>query len=66
MLVLLPLLGTVLLLPPAVRVVAFDAAVFGVPVAVAYVFTVWAALILAARALSRPLRDDAGPSGTGH
>ena len=62
---LLPLIGAVLFLPPAARAVALDATVLGVPVAVAYIFAVWAALIFVARVVSRPLRDDdARPPGT--
>lgn len=65
MTMLLPIVGTVLFLPPAVRIVALDGMILGVPVAVAYVFAVWALLIAAARPLGRRLRHemDDGPGG---
>lgn len=51
----LPLAGVVLMMPPVASGFAVEGAVLGVPVAVLYVFTVWAGLILGAFALSRRL-----------
>ncbi|MEO1601539.1 MAG: hypothetical protein AAFU49_13920 [Pseudomonadota bacterium] len=48
----LPLAGMVALMPPAGQILAIDGTVFGVPVVVAYVFAVWALLILLARRLA--------------
>ena len=53
--IILPLTGAVLLLPPVAWIFAQESAVFGIPLPVAYVFAVWAGLILAARALGRRL-----------
>lgn len=65
----LPLAGCVALTPPVARVFAVDAQILGVPVVVAYVFAVWAGLILAAFLLARRLaatgQDDAPPPGPG-
>ena len=56
----LPLAGAVALLPPVAWVVVVDGRILGVPVVVAYVFAVWAALILAAWRLAGRL----GPRGS--
>ncbi len=56
----LPLAGAVALMPPVAWVVVVEGAVLGVPAVVAYVFAVWAALILAARGLARRLGPRAG------
>lgn len=52
---LLPLAGLVLLIQPVASVFALPHRIAGVPLVVLYVFLVWAALILAARALGRQL-----------
>lgn len=45
---LLPIVGMVLLMPPAVQVFAIEGTILGIPVPVAYVFGVWLALIVVA------------------
>ena len=50
---LLPLFGLFLLLPPAVRVFALPASLWGMPVIVIYVFSIWAALIVGTAVLTR-------------
>jgi hypothetical protein len=59
----LPLVGLILLLPPVAGVLRLEGAVFGVPLTLAYLFLVWALLIVAAALLSRRLRAelDAAP-----
>ncbi len=52
---LLPLLGLALLMPPVAQIFALDIALGGVPLVVAYVFSVWLALILIAARLSARL-----------
>jgi len=64
----LPVLGTVLLMPPVVDLVAVEGRILGVPVPVAYLTAVWAGLILGAALLSRPLGragEEAEPPGDG-
>jgi len=65
--IVLPLAGLVLLTPPVATAAAVDGRLLGVPVAVIYVFGVWAALILGARLLARRLVVDqpAPPRATG-
>ena len=46
-----------LLLPPIGAIALLDANVFGLPLPLVYVFTVWALLIGAAALLARPLQD---------
>lgn len=58
----LPLAGLFLLASPLLDVVARAGAVLGVPVAVLYVFGVWAGLILLTGLATRSLR---GPGGDG-
>ena len=52
------LAGVVAMMPPFVLLFQFDARIFGVPVDAAYVFFVWAVLVIGARAFSRALPDD--------
>ena len=52
MAVLLPLAGAFLLLPPFIRVFTGGGSLFGIPTIVAYLFGVWAALILLARLIA--------------
>ncbi len=66
--VLVPLLGLLLWMPPLVGLFATPWRIFGVPLAVAYLFGVWLLLIAAAWALARrlvtpavPERAEAGP-----
>lgn len=49
----LPLIGLVLIMPPIAQIFGIPGRIFGVPVIVAYLFLVWAALIWAARRISR-------------
>ncbi len=51
----LPLVGLVLLMPPVADLFAVDRRILGVPVVVAYVFAVWAGLILLALRLAARL-----------
>lgn len=53
--VLAPILGLVLLTPPVIGLFATRGTIFGAPVILIYLFTVWLALILAAAILSRRL-----------
>ena len=55
----LPFLGVVLLSPPLVYIFAAPVTVGGIPLIVAYVFGVWAAIILVAFLVSRRLEPDA-------
>lgn len=57
----LVLVGTVLLMPPIGGLARIDGTVFGIPIPLAYMFGVWAALIVGAFLLSRPLRDTDKP-----
>ena len=52
---LLPLVGLFLLVPPFITLFAGPVRVFGVPLIVVYLFTVWAALAVAAALLARRL-----------
>lgn len=51
----LPLFGTLLLLPPFVNLFARNALLFGIPLEVVYLFGVWTALVLGALVVSRRL-----------
>ena len=53
--ILLPLGGLVLIMPPLASVFALPVRVAGVPLVVAYIFVVWALLIVAARLIGRRL-----------
>lgn len=55
--VILPVLGAVLLLPPAVQIFAGPATLLGIPVIVVYLFGSWAALLVAAALIARRLRE---------
>ena len=61
----LPFAATVLLMPPMLRVFAAPIAPAGIPLIILYVFTVWAAIVIAAfllaRRLSHPAFDGAFP-----
>lgn len=52
----LPLIGFFLLTPLFIRVFAADAAVFGAPLVVVYIFGVWLALIICAALLAKRLK----------
>ncbi len=54
----LPLLGVFLLASPFVELFSLGPRPFGVPLAVAYIFVVWFALIVLSFRLSRRLADD--------
>ncbi len=54
----LPLAGTVALMPPAAWIMVVDADVLSVPLVVVYVFAVWAALIVAAWRLARRIAPE--------
>lgn len=71
---LLPLLGVFLWMPPFILLFAGPARPWGVPLVLAYLFGVWAALLASAFLLARALRprpgsgpeadaDGAGPPG---
>lgn len=49
----LPIIGLLFLIPPFATIFAIDGRIFGIPVMVAYVFTVWALLIAAAAFLAK-------------
>ncbi|MEM9371202.1 MAG: hypothetical protein AAGA26_08590 [Pseudomonadota bacterium] len=51
----LPLVGLLFLAPPFANMFAVDGRIFGIPSLVAYIFFVWGALILCARAMARYL-----------
>lgn len=53
--ILLPLLSLLLIVPPFVEIFTVDVTVFGVPLLAAYLFAVWAGMILCAFLLSRTL-----------
>lgn len=53
----LPLVGSVLMLPPFAGIFDVDARIAGVPVALVYVGSVWIGLILAGAALAPGLHD---------
>ncbi len=57
------ILGAVLLLPPVGSIALVDAALFGLPVPIIYVFAVWALLIAAAASLARGLDQDMPSDG---
>lgn len=68
----LPVFGAALILPPIVSVFATDARVFGTPVIVVYLFSIWLLFIVATFVLSRRLRQNqpveneaSNPPGTG-
>lgn len=54
--VLLPLLGLFLLMPPFIALFGVEPRPWGVPLVVAYLFGVWAALLVGAAWLARLLR----------
>lgn len=61
----LPVIGLALFTPPLIQLFASDLSVVGAPLIVVYIFAVWAALIIAARIMSRRLTaeeaQDSGP-----
>ncbi len=61
--VILPVVGTVLILPPVAQIFEIDARIGGVPCVVIYIFAVWGLLILGAGALSRSLARAELPPG---
>ncbi|HEU0221184.1 MAG TPA: hypothetical protein VFR34_03090 [Paracoccaceae bacterium] len=56
--ILLPLVGAFLFLPPFIHVFRADAALFGLPLIVVYLFGAWALLIALAFRLTRLLRAE--------
>ena len=68
---LLPILGTVLLMPPVITLFVADVSIGGVPLIVVYLFGTWLALIVCAAWLSHrlaasesdPARDAGEPRG---
>lgn len=54
----LPLAGLVLVAPPVINLFVADVTVFGAPLIVVYLFSVWGLLILGAQRLSRRLREE--------
>jgi hypothetical protein len=67
----LPLIGSLLLLPPLAGLFQLDIRVLGIPFTALYLFAVWATLIAAAAALARRLQHGTdwdshqGESGAG-
>ncbi|MCF3629053.1 hypothetical protein RJ527_16385 [Thalassospiraceae bacterium LMO-SO8] len=51
------LVGIAMVMPPFAQVVLVDANLFGLPIPLLYIFTVWAALILGAAVMARPLSN---------
>lgn len=65
---LLTVAGAMLIMPPLALVFQWHMRLFGLPVAVIYIFVVWAALVAGARALARRMPADppsAGEDGGG-
>lgn len=50
-------IGLVLLMPPVAPLFHIDSKLFGLPATLIYLFALWAALILGARLLARPLQQ---------
>lgn len=64
----LVLLGTLLLMPPAIGVSLIDVKPSGIPFPLIYIFTVWIVLIVGALKLAKPLADSdqaSDPGGRG-
>jgi hypothetical protein len=61
---LLPLIGSFLLLPVVLLLFSPSSSLFGIPILLIYMFTLWLALIFASRALSERLSDEAEPTDT--
>jgi hypothetical protein len=59
-----PLVGVILLMPPVAQIFAVEGRIFGLPVAVAYVFGVWLALIVAARRTGRWIIESEAGAGS--
>lgn len=57
----LPIVGLILLTPPVAAIFQLEGKIGGIPVALVYVFVVWAGLIAGAAILSRHLHQDAEP-----
>ena len=57
--------GFLLLMPPFVGIFEIEAHLFGVPVALVYLFTVWAGLIVGAARLAASLRVSEDRTGAG-
>lgn len=55
-----PAFALLLLLPPFLNLFAIGGLLFGIPIEVAYIFAIWAALVVAAALLSRCLPRHAG------
>jgi uncharacterized membrane protein YdjX (TVP38/TMEM64 family) len=49
------IVGAVLLMPPVASVFLLDGTIFGIPILIFYIFTVWFALIIGAAVLAKPL-----------
>jgi hypothetical protein len=49
------IVGAVLLMPPVASVFLLDGTVFGIPILIFYIFSVWLALIIGAAILAKPL-----------
>ncbi|MEM1276519.1 MAG: hypothetical protein AAGH74_08335 [Pseudomonadota bacterium] len=49
----LPIVGLLFLIQPVATIFAIDGRIFGIPVMVAYIFTVWAVLIAATAVLAK-------------
>lgn len=60
----LPVVATVLLLPPFILVFAAPATIAGVPLIVAYVFGAWAFIVLAAWLVARRIEPHDDPDGS--
>lgn len=54
--VILPLLGTFLLMPPFIRIFVPNGDIAGIPVVILYLFAIWLVLIAVAWRLAGPLR----------
>ncbi|RVU38240.1 hypothetical protein EOI86_02790 [Hwanghaeella grinnelliae] len=49
------IVGAVLLMPPVASIFLLDSTVFGIPILIFYIFSVWFALIIGAAILAKPL-----------
>lgn len=58
------LVGIAMVMPPFAQVVLVDASLFGLPIPLLYIFTVWAALIFGAAVMAGPLSAAGTPAAS--
>ena len=59
----IPAFAALLLMPPFLNLFAIRRLLFGIPLEVVYLFSIWAALVLCAVVLSRGLPHQIDPTG---